>query len=216
MTRICPNPKPWHDLFERLTAHAQMRPCVPPSPPKPLILTGWVYSNDVEKMRRWEETVAWAISNGCANIVEIPDQDFYYVEKPTSYAVGPLGGPMYRPWDFKAKDRPPPHQVLEHLEALRSRWRDIAGPELARITRPLVFTGAKARRLLVQADAGARPPWGGWSQLSAVESERRTFTCFRASINRAIAPFEVDHVDFITEGHAEQGAARDGREAANP
>jgi hypothetical protein len=201
MKKICPNPLPWHDLFARLTAHARMRTCIPPSPPKPLILAGWTYSNDVEKLRRWEETVAWARINGCDDILEISDQDFYCVDEPTSYTLGPLGGPMYRPWDFKAKDRPPPNLVIEHIETLKSRWQDIASPELSLITRPFMFTGTKARRLLVHANASAHPPWGGWSHLSAVESERRTFTNFRSSINKAIYPFEVDHVDFITDGH---------------
>jgi hypothetical protein len=113
---------------------------------------------------------------------------------------------MYRPWDFARKDRLPSNQLAEHLETLKSRWQDVAGPELARVTRPLTLTGAKARRLLVQADGAARPPWGGWSHLSAVESERRTFTRLRASINTALAPHEIDRIDFTTEGHAEPGA----------
>ena len=87
--------------------YAKAHPCTPLSPPVPLILNGWVYSNDVEKMRRWEETVAWANGNSCAEIVvAIPDQDFYFVDEPTTYTVGPLGGPMYRPWDLHTKDRP--------------------------------------------------------------------------------------------------------------
>ena len=32
------------------------------------------------------------------------------------------------------------------------------------------------------------------------------FTNFRATINRVIAPHEVDHLEFTTEGHAEKGA----------
>lgn len=201
---------PWHDVFRRLTEYTRGRSCIPPSPPTPLILAGWAYSNDVEKMRRWIETVDWATSNGCPDLVEVPDEDFYCVEEPTSYAVGPLGGPMYRPWDFEGKDYPQAGEFAEHLDALRSRWRNIVGPELALVSQPLAFTGAKARRLLVRTDEDARPPWGSWSHLSAVESERRSFTRFRASINNAIAPHEVDHVDFTTEGNAEQGDAPDG------
>ena len=53
----------------------------------------------VEKIRRWEETVAWATSNGCADLTEVLNEDFYYVDEPTSYTVGPMGGPMYRAWD---------------------------------------------------------------------------------------------------------------------
>jgi len=167
--------------------------------PVPLILGGWAYSNDIEKMQRWEETVAWAGKNGCADLVEAPSGDFYYGDEPTSYTVGPLGGPMYRAWDFEKKDQPQSNQIAQHLKMLVSHWEDIVGPELARVSSPLAFTGAKARRLLVRADGTVRPPWGGWSYISNIEAERRAFTRFRASINTAIAPHEVDHVDFITD-----------------
>jgi peptide subunit release factor RF-3 len=60
MKRICPNPIPWHAAFERLSKYAQDHVCSPPSPPKPLILAGWVSSNGVEKMERWAQTLAWA------------------------------------------------------------------------------------------------------------------------------------------------------------
>ncbi|MCC6965221.1 MAG: DUF721 domain-containing protein [Nitrospira sp.] len=216
MMRICPNPMPWHDVFERLTAYAQRHQCVPSVPPSPLILAGWAYSNDTEKLRRWEETVTWATRNGCPDFVAVLDEDFYCVDEPTSYTVGPLGGPMYRPWDFEAKERPSPEQLAAHFTTLMSRWQEIVGPELGRATRPLAFSGVKVRRLLVQADAAVSPPWGGWSHLSAVESERRLFTRFRASVNRAIAPQEVDHVDFITGGHAEHGAPGDSPQTARP
>ena len=216
MKRICPNPMPWHEAFEQLTKSAQLQPCAPPSPPKPLILAGWAYSNDVEKMQRWEETVDWAVKNGCANLVsEIPDSDFYFVENPTSYTVGPLDGPMYRAWDFEVKSRPPSEKIAHLIDVLLSRWSEIVGNELASITRPLAFTGEKARRLLVLANAVTTPPWGGWAHLSAHELERRTFTHFRAAINKAIAPHEVDHIDFTTEDNAEQGAP-EGRSAGKP
>lgn len=212
MKRICPNPMPWNEAFERLTNYAQLHPCTPSSPPKPLILAGWAYSNDVEKMQRWEETVVWAEKNYCSNLVSgIPDRDFYFVEKPASYAVGPLGGPMYRSWDFEEKSRPSSKQVAQFMDALLSRWSDIVGNEIGSITRPLAFTGEKARRLLVFAEAAFAPPWGGWSYLSKQESERRTFTHFRAAINKAIAPHEVDHIDFTTDESAEQGAPADAK-----
>jgi hypothetical protein len=198
MMRICPNPMPWHETFERLISYAQSHPCTPPSPPKPLILGGWAYSNDIEKRQRWEETVAWTAENGCPELVSgIPDHDFYFVEEPTSYTVGPYGGPMYRAWDLETKTRPSSEQIALCMDTLRSRWSEIVGEELASITRPLAFTGEKARRLLLIADDAVSPPWGGWSHLSAGESARRTFTRFRAGINKAIAPHEVDHIDFV-------------------
>ena len=206
---------PWNEAFERLTRYSKAHPCTPPSPPKPLILAGWAYSNDVEKKQRWEETVAWANDNGCPEIVRaIPDDDFYFVSETTTYVVSPVGGPMYRPWDFDSKTRLSSQEIARHIEALKSRWSAIVGPELAHITRPLAFTGEKARRLLVHADGSSRPQWGGWSHLSSVEVERRTFTRFREAINIAIAPHEVDHVDFTTD--AESVVPGDAPQAARP
>lgn len=191
---------PWNDAFECLTRFAKAHPCTPPSPPKPLILAGWAFSNDVEKMQRWEETVAWANDNGCPEVVRtIHDDDFYFVSEPTTYVVGPAGGPMYRPWDFDSKYRPSSEEVAEHFEKLKSQWLEIVGPELGNITRPLSFTGEKVRRLLVHANGSFRPPWGDWSHLSSDEAERRAFTRFRAAVNKAIAPHQVDHVDFTTD-----------------
>jgi hypothetical protein len=175
--------------------HAKLHPCTPPSPPVPLILSGWAFSNDVDKINRWQEMVAWAKANGCSEIVDaIADEDFYYVHSPTDYVVGPMGGPMYREWDFTTKTRPSASDLQQYLRTLLDRWPEVAGPELSRSTRPCKFTGRKARRLLLYADRSVEPPWGEWCFLSWYEPDRRTFTIFRAAINKAIAPHEIDHV----------------------
>lgn len=197
MIRICPNPSAWHKAFKRMNRYAHNHLCTPSSPPAALILAGWAYSNDVEKMNRWDETLAWADRNGCGDLAaDISDCDFYFVDTPTNYTVGSLGGPMHRRWDYDARDRPSAGQIKLSLDTLIDRWAAIVGQEIACATRPLAFTGDKAGRLLVQADASATPPWGGWAHLSKEESKRRAFTAFRAAINRAIEPHEVDHVDF--------------------
>lgn len=197
LVSIIGNPVPWCEAVQRLSDYAKTHPCHPPSPPGPLILSAWVHSNDMDKLRRWEETVEWAMRSGCPELVSrIPDRDFYSVEKPTSYTVGPEGGPMYRPWDFTVRSRPAPEQIAECMHRLLSNWLEIAGPELAKVTWPKGFTGAKSRRLLVCADGTATPPWGGWRTLSRRDEERRAFTRFRAAINEAISPHQVDHVDF--------------------
>jgi hypothetical protein len=217
MIRICPNPGQWHEVFQCLNSYAQSRPCTPEVPPKPLILAGWAYTNDIDKMQRWKETVLWAEKNGCSDLVSaIPDKDFYFVEKPTSYTVRPLGGPMYRAWDSEAKSRPSSEQLARLMDTLQSRWSEIVGNEIGGFTHPLAFTGEKARRLLVHANADSNPPWGGWSYLAKQESARRTFTDFRAAINRAIAPHEVDHIDFTTDENAEQGAQADRPKSGPP
>lgn len=199
--RICPNLYAWQRVFEQLKAHANSHRCVPRTPPTSLILAGWAYSNDKEKMQRWEKTLEWANMNDCAYIVsEINDTDFYFVENPTEYEIGPLGGPTYLPWSFETKTRPPDDVLDHHLRNLGSHWQETVGEELGRLTRPEKFTGRKARCLLVRADALVRPPWGEWNRLSAPGTpERRNFTHFRAAINRAISPHEIDHVDFAVD-----------------
>jgi len=198
MKRICPNPSAWNSVFEQLTKFAQEHICSPTLPPKPLILAGWVYSNDVEKMQRWNETLSWAEKNGCSDLVEhIVDLDFYFVDEPTTYRTGPMGGPMFQEWNFEEKDRPDENQLSELITLLFSQWKEIVGLEIASITQPLRFSGEKARKLIVLAETDAKPPWGKWIELSDQESARRTFTKFRAAINNAIAPHEVDHIDFV-------------------
>jgi hypothetical protein len=201
---VCPNPPRWNDVFKQLVQYAEAHPCNPGRPPAPLILAGWASSNDTEKIHRWRETVDWASANGCVGIVEgISVKEFYQVENPTSYSIGPMGGPCYRPWDFEAKVRPPGEELAKHLEHLSARWAEIAGAGLSAVTRPLTFTGKRARRLLVQAEGAAVPPWGGWSHRSPDEAKRRSFTHFRSAVNKVIEPHEVDHIDFNMEGAIE-------------
>jgi hypothetical protein len=150
-------------------------------------------------MAQWADTVAWAYANGCNQIVDrIPSEEFYYVGNPTTYVVGRLGGPMYRPWDSEPKPTPSSDTINRHFEVLSSNWTEIVGADLGKVTRPLFFSGKKARRLLVQANPDLQPAWGNWQFLSNAEGERRAFTQFRAAINRAIEPHEVDHIDFTT------------------
>jgi hypothetical protein len=198
--RICPSPLRWKDIHKQLVAHAKDHPCQPSLPPMPFILGGWVNSSDTEKASRWKETVDWASANDCAAIIEeLSPEDFYQVEKPTTLSIGPMGGPCYRPWDFEPKVRPHEDELAKYLELLSRRWTEIAGPTLSAVTRPMAFTGKKARRLLVRSEAAAIPPWGGWAIRSTDEAKRRTFTRFRSAVNKAISPHEVDHIEFITE-----------------
>ncbi|MDB6175043.1 MAG: hypothetical protein JWL59_4354 [Chthoniobacteraceae bacterium] len=187
----------WQEVFKTLSDYARFQPCTPTTPPTPLILAGWTSSNDASKRERWKATLAWAHNNGCGHLAEgVPDKDFYFSSKPTTGSVGPMGGPMYQRWDFDRKSAPSSMQIQEGMALLSDRWVEIVGAKIAVATRPLAFTGDKARRLLVYSDASLTPPWGSWSQLAEEESKRRTFTHFRAAINQAIAPHEVDHVDF--------------------
>jgi hypothetical protein len=199
--RVCPFPSAWHAAHQRLEDAAARRDCTPPSLPSPLILTGWVITNDVEKMHRWNETVSWAETNGCRNVVDdIPEEQYYFVHRLWAGGISPLGGPYFLPRNWKPRRRPSHEEVDQALQRLIADWRDIVWLELGEITQPLKFTGRKKRRLLVLAVASTSPPWGTWSERSKPH-RRMTFTSFRAAINAAIAPHEVDHIEFVTVDH---------------
>jgi len=91
MVNICPNPRRWHEIHERLLVVCAERN-IAQLPPKPLILNGWAYTNDLEKSDRWAETVNWAKKHGLADMVSVDQPDWYAVEEPSSHAVDPLGG----------------------------------------------------------------------------------------------------------------------------
>jgi hypothetical protein len=72
-------------------------------------------------MHRWEDTIRWATENGCHELLEeIDSSEFHSVETPTTTAVGPTGGPMYRSWDFTEKQRPTFQQIAQSLHVLSS------------------------------------------------------------------------------------------------
>lgn len=193
MFKVCPNPITWVTVFERLTSYASSHQCLPPMPPNPLVLGGWWCTSDLEKKKRWDETVEWASNNGCSDIIDQFD-DYYYVEEFGDYII-----PMYREKDYEAKPKQSAEALAIILAELSLHWSEIIGPELGKVTTPLAFTGAKGRRLVVQANFAYSPQWGGWTFRSLDKSERITFTHFRKAINDAIKPHEVDHIDFIPD-----------------
>jgi hypothetical protein len=193
MVNICPNPRRWHEIYERLRVVCRDRKL--PLPPMPLILNGWAYSNDVQKAATWDATVRWAAENDVSDLLLVDSGDWYCVEKPSVYEIGPLGGPMYLPWRLEPSTRPGREATENAIQLLKRNWATVAD-EIAQYTKPLRFTGRKMRRLLVSVACDAPlPPWGDWTQRANDES-RGAFTSFRKSVNQAIAPLEVDHIEF--------------------
>jgi len=187
----------WHRIHQGLLSAWQRAGSSGDPPPTPLILAGWVYSNDAEKHARWQATVDWAVKSGLSSqVVGIPDADMYQVDRMTSCAVGPSGGPTYLPRSYEPKPALSKLGRDAVLATLVEAWETLAGPELQSLTRPLRLTGRKGRRLLVSVVATGAPPWGGWQSLASGPA-RRSFTEFRQRINARIAPHAVDHIDFV-------------------
>ena len=197
MVRVCPKPPLWASVYQQLQKHAASRVCLSAAPPMPLILGGWIHSNDVQKQDRWAETVAWADANGAGrHVAAMQTTDFYEVERLGSVDIGPTGGPISPLWNFERKPRPGADAMAACTARLRSTWAATAGPDIATCTAPVGFTDAKARRLLVAAAGDAAPPWGEWKWLPADPQRRRIFTRLRTAINAVVSPHHVDHINF--------------------
>ena len=102
---------------------------------------------------------------------------------------------MHLDWNFEPAPLVSKEEADKAIAILKSDWEKIVGKELFEVTQPIRFTGSKLRRLLVYADPAHNPLWGSWTALSH-GPERREFTKLRSSINRAIEPLMIDHIDF--------------------
>jgi hypothetical protein len=148
-------------------------------------------------MVRWQETVEWATHHGLDFLLPSTTAGFYVVSELYGGLVGPSGGPMHLPWRYEPSTRPSNGELREAFARLVRGWSGLEPSEVVEVTRPLRFTGRKARRLEVAvAEAASDPPWGTWSSLST-GPERREFTRLRAGINQCIEPHFVDHVGFV-------------------
>lgn len=89
MRIICPKPKAWSRIYQALMRYSKNHPCVPPEPPRLLILGGWAFSSDGEKAERWQETIDWAERNNCASIAaDVHDGEYYGYEEPSDEVTG--------------------------------------------------------------------------------------------------------------------------------
>ncbi len=112
MIYICPLPRIWNKIYQELLSVWENQVDQPKPPPKPLVLHGWGYTNDLEKKLRWEETIKWANMNGLADLTQnIAEKDKYFVTDISTYQIGPLGGSMFLPWDFTPKTRPTDDEI---------------------------------------------------------------------------------------------------------
>jgi hypothetical protein len=193
---VCPEPLEWLRIYKGLVNFSLINECNPPNPPKPLILNGWVYSNDISKHNEWNRTKLWAARNRCFHLTDSAQRDFYSVERMSTHAIGPLYSPLYLPWSFEKKASPCRDQLMGWLTLLRENWNSVAGLTISSYCQPVKFSGAKGRNLICSYLADSSPPWGGWGRLSSDEMKRRTFTILRKSVNDFIAPHVVDHIKF--------------------
>ena len=83
---ICHQPRRWYEIFKvlRVAYENKTGEKLPSNtvgireaggPPTPLILNGWVFTEDNEKRKRWIETVDWAKKHDLLQLLVVEDKD---------------------------------------------------------------------------------------------------------------------------------------------
>ena len=194
MNLICPLPIPWEEAYQRLAQFARENHLDPPQ--RPLILSLWHLTDDLEKQNRWQYHLRWASDNGCEELLSyLPESDFYTVQE---LYISPHLPQLFAQDNYKKKLRPTDQELDNYLKILEDNWKNIVGDELSKlIIKPIGFSGPKARLLWVLADGETKPPWGPWGEFDSVgEIIRYEFTKFRFAVCKAISPHQVDHICF--------------------
>jgi hypothetical protein len=190
---VCPQPTAWNDLYKSLCEYARQHQ-VAEAPPSPFVLTGWWATNDLDKQQRWGEMRRWAERHGCARLLEsLKPEDFLWVQELAAHAAMDRYADWTFGWTADRAPRPSRDEVVRMLAELKARW-DYIAPSIAPWTAPLRFTGRARRRLLVGVTAVREPAWGEWNPFRKVRSLE--FSEIRSSVNEAVEPHRVDHIDF--------------------
>tara|TARA_Y100001970_G_C14102679_1_gene786390 strand:- start:420 stop:1028 length:609 start_codon:yes stop_codon:yes gene_type:complete len=188
-------PLAWHKFYQKLELLYKKNDNIKTKPPVPLILNGWVFTSDEDKIQRWNDTVSWLTSYNLEYLLDdITEEDKYYVEKDFVTTYDDLARFYRIHANREPRDKPDEKVVDNKLIELVDNWETIAGTTLSNCTKPVEFTGLKFRRLVCSADINTKPPWGEWD---LINKNPISFRNFRKRVNSFIKPLEVDHIDFI-------------------
>ena len=75
-----PIPTAWARVHKAMQRYAEVNVCNPPKPPVPLILGGWVFSTDLQKIERWADFKLWAQINGCSELVFLATSELHFLD----------------------------------------------------------------------------------------------------------------------------------------
>lgn len=189
---ISPQPNKWHKIHQKLLSfwENELKKGSTP-PPNALVLSGWTMTNDFDKQRHWEKTVQWAESNNCMELIQLTEDEKYYVNELSNW----------RPFEYSnldevVKEKPTPDALQNHFKSIQENWATILDNEFSSNTVPFGFSGKKLRRLVVKYREGYTPPWGSWSNHLANGTPSK-FTELRKTVNELIGPHMIDHIDFV-------------------
>ena len=77
-TYICPFPDVWAFIASELISFWKIKLNEAGPPPPYLILSGWNYSDDFDRMETWMNCIKWAEERNCTHLIpELPENNWY-------------------------------------------------------------------------------------------------------------------------------------------
>jgi hypothetical protein len=76
-----PIPTAWARVHKAMRKYSEVNVCNPQNPPSPLILGGWAFSTDLQKIERWEDFKLWAKTNGCLELVDLVASELLFLDQ---------------------------------------------------------------------------------------------------------------------------------------
>ncbi len=198
--RIVPCPPKWNEIYEMLPNRKRVGAGW--DPPIPLILGGWWYSTEHEKQQRFFQHLRYAEKNGIikevSGFIRSLTEDEWCHSGNAGCNIDLLNNYSYEV--FAPKEKPGKEILEKALNYVTENWTKIAGSLISQATKPLNFSGKKARRLNIQViNDEVRPPWGSWWSLKN-SNNPKSFTLFRESVNKSITSHSIDHIFFLMKG----------------
>lgn len=91
----------WNNIYLALKSAWETSGRTGDGPPVPLILNGWAFSSDLDKHRRWQNTLEWANQHGLAHLIpELSEAEKYLV------AEEGICKNKTAPYDIRISDKP--------------------------------------------------------------------------------------------------------------
>lgn len=191
-TFICPAPSTWAQIASDLIRFWKVElNNVGPSPPY-LVLSGWNYSDDYNKMNTWLNCIRWAEERDCSHLIpEIPEN--YWYQKDILYGFRSLEENFInnkkfdkvskkltqeeRNLQFNAKpSKKLTKEERDHqFNLLKAKWAESFGDEYF----PKRLSGKKCKRLIVKSSKWKTHP----------------------QRNSHLKPITITNVNNLLEGH---------------
>ncbi len=144
-TYICPFPGVWALIASELISYWKVDLNEAGPQPPYLILSGWNYSDDFNKMETWMNCIKWAEERNCTHLIpELPENNWYQqksLNRFQSFEDFGIYNKFHKPSKKLTKE-----ERAHQFNLLKTKWLTNFGADFF----PKRLTGKKSKRLIVR------------------------------------------------------------------